>query len=155
MIRRPPATMLLLVAGAAILYTVDLGHAPIYLHEAEVLFALHAHAIATTLHDANGRLLPLYFEMPQIGENVWFHPAIVYAMAPFLAVLPLSEAAIRLPSVVVGLIDLVLVFIIARRLFDSDRWALAAAALLALTPSHFIHSRMAMDYLYPVPFVLA
>lgn len=155
MIRRPPASAALLLAGAAILYAIDLGHAPIYLHEAEVLFALHAHSIATTLRDTNGRLLPLYFEMPQIGENVWFHPAIVYAMAPFLAVLPLSEAAIRLPSVIVGLLDLVLVYFIARRLFDSDRWALGAAALLALTPSHFIHSRMAMDYLYPVPFVLA
>src|SRR5262249_11169527 len=36
----------------------------------------------------------------------------------------------------------------------SERWALLAAALLALTPSHFIHSRIAMDYVYPVPFVL-
>jgi hypothetical protein len=40
-------------------------------------------------------------------------------------------------------------------MFRSERWGLLAAALLALTPSHFMHSRMAMDYLYPVPFVLA
>jgi 4-amino-4-deoxy-L-arabinose transferase-like glycosyltransferase len=119
-----------------------------------VLFALHAHSIATTLHDTNGRLLPLYFQMPQIGENVWFHPIIVYAMAPILAVLPLSDFAVRLPSVLVGLIDVALLYFIAARLFRSDGWALIAAALLALTPSHFIHSRLAMDYLYPVPFAL-
>ncbi|HJZ74774.1 MAG TPA: glycosyltransferase family 39 protein [Vicinamibacterales bacterium] len=144
----------LVLAGAIVLYTVDLGRAPIYLHEAEVLFALHAQSIATTLHDTNGRLLPLYFQMPQIGANVWFHPMIVYAMVPFLAVLPLSEFAIRLPSVFVGLVDITLVYFIAARLFRSERWALLAAALLVLTPSHFIHSRVAMDYLYPVPFVL-
>ncbi len=153
--RRRTALLALVAAGALVLYTIDLGRAPVYLHEAEVLFALHAHSIATTLHDANGRLLPLYFQMPQIGENVWFHPMIVYAMAPILAVLPLSEAAIRLPSAIVGVVDVLLIYFVAARLFQSDRWALLAAALLALTPSHFIHSRIAMDYLYPVPFVLA
>ena len=143
-----------LVAAFA-LYAVNLGRAPIYLHEAEVLFALHAHSIATTLHDTNGRLLPLYFQMPSIGENVWFHPAIVYAMVPFLKVLPVTEAAIRLPSVFLGLTDLVLIYLIAKRLFQSERWALVAVVFLGLTPAHFIHSRMAMDYLYPIPFVLA
>ena len=138
-----------------VLYSANLGHAPIYLHEAEVLFALHAEAIATTWRDTNGRLLPLYFQMPQIGFNVWFHPMVVYAMVPWLKILPLSEAAIRFPSVVVGLTDVVLIYFIAARIFRSERWGLLAAALLALTPSHFMHSRMAMDYLYPVPFVLA
>lgn len=149
------APLALLAAGTLILYTANIGHAPIYLHEAEVLFALHAQSIATTLHDTNGRLLPLYFQMPQIGENVWFHPMAVYAMVPFLKVLPLSETAIRLPSVLVGLIDVVLMYFIAARIFRSDRWGLLAAVLLAMTPSHFIHSRLAMDYLHPVPFVLA
>src|SRR5262249_53309844 len=136
------------------LYAVDLGRAPVYLHNAEVLFALHAHSIVTTAHDTNGRLLPLYFQMPSIGENVWFHPVIVYWMAPFLGLLPMTEWALRLPSVFVGLLDVVLIFLVGQRLFHSPRWGLLAAALLTLTPSHFIHSRLAMDYLYPIPFVL-
>ena len=32
--------------------------------------------------------------------------------------------------------------------------SIAAAAMLALTPGLFIHSRYAMDYHYPVPFIL-
>jgi 4-amino-4-deoxy-L-arabinose transferase-like glycosyltransferase len=149
------APLALLVLGVLALTVANLGRAPIYLHEAEVLFALHAHSIATTLHDTNGRLLPLYFQMPQIGENVWFQPMIVYTTAPFLALLPMSEAVVRLPSVLIGLADVVLIYFVAARIFGSDRWGLLAAALLALTPSHFIHSRLAMDYLYPVPLVLA
>jgi 4-amino-4-deoxy-L-arabinose transferase-like glycosyltransferase len=152
--RRALWLSLLLVAACA-LYAIDVGRAPIYLHDAEVLFALHAHSIITTAHDTNGRLLPLYFQMPSIGENVWFHPVIVYWMAPLFAILPLTEWAVRLPSVLVGMVDLTLIYLIARRLFQSAGWGLTAAVLLALTPSHFIHSRLAMDYLYPVPFILA
>lgn len=152
---RPLAALAALIAGVLVLYTANIGHAPVYLHEAEVLFALHAQSIATTWHDTNGRLLPLYFQMPQIGVNVWFHPMVVYAMVPWLKVLPLSETAIRLPSVMVGLTDVILIYFIGARIFRSERWGLLAAGLLALTPSHFMHSRVAMDYLYPVPFVLA
>ena len=152
---KPLAALAVLAAGVLALYLANIGHAPIYLHEAEVLFALHARSIATTLHDTNGRLLPLYFQMPQIGVNVWFHPMVVYAMALSLKVLPLSEAAVRLPSVLIGVTDVILIYFIGVRIFRSERWALLAAALLALTPSHFMHSRLAMDYLYPVPFVLA
>ena len=98
--------------------------------------------------------MPLYFQMRPIGDNVWFQPALVYFTALFLTALPVSEWALRLPSAIVGVIDVVLVYCIAKRLFGSGRPALLAAALLALTPAHFIHSRIAMDYLYPVPFVL-
>jgi 4-amino-4-deoxy-L-arabinose transferase-like glycosyltransferase len=154
MLRRALCSGLILVAVCT-LYAIDLGRAPIYLHEAEVLFGLHARSIATTAHDTNGRLLPLYFQMPSIGENVWFHPVIVYWMAPFLAVLPTTEWTVRLPTVLIGLIDVVLMYLIGRRLFQSPWWGGLAAGLLALTPAHFIHSRIAMDYLYPVPFVLA
>jgi 4-amino-4-deoxy-L-arabinose transferase-like glycosyltransferase len=98
--------------------------------------------------------MPLYFQMRPIGDNVWFQPSLVYFTALFLTILPVSEWAIRLPSAIVGTIDVVLVYFIAKRLFGAGRPALLAAALLALTPAHFIHSRIAMDYIYPVPFVL-
>ena len=144
----------LIATATFTLYAIDLARAPIYLHEAEVLFALHAHAISATAHDLYGRFMPLYFQMRPIGENVWFHPVIVYVSAVFFKVLPLNEWTTRLPSAAVGTIDVVLTYAIARRMFAAERAAVAAAVLLALTPAHFIHSRIAMDYLYPVPFVL-
>ena len=155
MTRRQLTALAGLLAGTAVLYAFNLGRAPIYLHEAEILFVNHAYAIATTGHDTNGRLLPLYFQMPPIGANVWFHPALVYFTALFFTVLPLTEFTARLPSVAVALADVALIYFVARRLFRSHRLGLIAAALLALTPSHFMHGRIAMDYLYPVPFVLA
>jgi 4-amino-4-deoxy-L-arabinose transferase-like glycosyltransferase len=144
-----------LVLGVFVLYSWRLSDTPVALHEAEVLFALHARAIAQTLHDANGRFLPLYFQMPQIGANVWFHPILVYFTALFVRLLPLTESTVRLPTVCVGITSIVLIYAIARRTFHSERYGLIAATLMAITPAHFIHSRLAMDYLYPVPFILA
>jgi 4-amino-4-deoxy-L-arabinose transferase-like glycosyltransferase len=144
----------LLIALNVVLYALWLSYSPIYMHDAEVLFALHARSIAATLRDTNGTFLPLYFHMPAIGANVWFHPLIVYFSALFLKVLPFSEWSVRFPSVVVGTIDVALIYLVGFRLFRSRPYAVGAAALLALTPAHFIHSRLQMDYLYPVPFVL-
>jgi predicted membrane-bound mannosyltransferase len=100
--------------------------------------------------------MPLYFQIQMRGEtrSGWFMPVIFYAIALVLKVLPLSEASVRLPSVIVGLTDIVLMFFLARRIFKSTTLAVASAAMLALTPAHFILSRYALDYLYPLPFLL-
>ena len=137
------------------LYAVQLAHTPPHLHRDEVTFALQAQSIAATGRDIEGRAFPLYFEMRALGEHVWFHPVLVYLTALFLKVLPLTETVVRLPSTLVGVIDVLLMYFIARRLFQGERWAFFVAALLALTPAHAIHSRLAMDFLYPVPFVMA
>lgn len=146
----------LLILGVLAAYTWRLDRQPPSLYIDEVVFALQAHAIATTGHDLSGRRLPLYFQMRHIGETSWFHPAIVYATAAlFVAGLPVTEFVVRLPTVLVAILDVVLVYFIGRRLFAA-RWpASLAAALLALTPAHIMHARMAMDFLYPVPFMLA
>jgi 4-amino-4-deoxy-L-arabinose transferase-like glycosyltransferase len=148
-----------------VLYGIGLDHTPPYLHRDEVEISLQAHSIATTGRDLDGRLLPLYFRMKHLGPRVWFHPIIVYVTAASQQVLPIGEAWFRVPTVFVGLINIVLMYFVARRLFSStpkgvpsefgDRWALTAAALLAMTPAHFMHSRLAFDFIYPLPFVLA
>jgi 4-amino-4-deoxy-L-arabinose transferase-like glycosyltransferase len=93
----------------------------------------------------------LYF---QIRPDDWFQPAIVYGTALVLKILPLTEWSVRVPTLLIGLIDIALVYFIAKRVFGSAPPAILAAVLLMLTPAHFIHSRIAMDYLYPVPFTL-
>lgn len=151
------ATALIAVfAAIAVLYARRLGEAPVYMTPDEVIIAVDAHAIATTGRDVHGAFMPLYFKVQMRGETRmgWFMPVIFYAMAAVLKVLPLSEVSARAPTVIVWLTDVVLIFFIARRMFRRDSLAVAAAVLLALTPAHFILSRYAMDYLYPVPFVL-
>ena len=45
-------------------------------------------------------------------------------------------------------------FLLMRRMFPESSPAWLAAILLALSPAHFTHSRFAMDYIYPLPFIL-
>ena len=147
----------LLLIGAAIVYTWRLGEMPTYVSPDEAIIAVDAHSLATTGRDVHGNALPLYFyiQMPKSERSGWFTPVIFYLSAAVQLVLPFSEWSIRIPSVMVGLTNLVLLFVLGRRLFGSTWIALMAAALLALAPAHYIFSRYALDYLYPVPFLLA
>ena len=143
-----------LTAGVLLVYGAKLDHTPPDLHRDEVVFALQAQSIASTGRDVEGRRLPMYFHMSTLGDDIWFCPILVYVTAAFLKVLPLSEIAVRLPSVGIGALNVVLTFFLARLLFDDNRWAFLTAAMLAMTPSHVIHSRLAFDFIYPLPFVL-
>ncbi len=148
------ATVLLGVATALLIvfvYATFLEFAPIYLSHDEIVFGSHAHAIATSGRDLNGRLMPLFFH---VEGSYWATPIVIYTMALFQLALPLSETAIRLPSVMIGLTNLVLIYLVARRIFERRAYAFVAVVLLALTPAHFIHSRLAVDHLYPAAFIL-
>jgi 4-amino-4-deoxy-L-arabinose transferase-like glycosyltransferase len=148
---RAAVIAIVLAASAAFLYGRRLDYAPPHLEIDEVLIALDAHSVATTGHDVRGERLPLYFP---VGATSWYQPVIIYLTALVLKIAPLSETSIRIPTVLVAIADIVLMFFVARRLFASDAFGCAAAVLLALTPAHLIHARYGMDYLYPAPFVL-
>jgi len=137
---------------AAVVYGIALDRSPIYLTHDEVIYARNAYSIAATGRDLSGQFLPI--SIPVTG-TFYATPANIYLTAAFLKVLPLSETAVRLPSVLVGLLCVWLVYLIARRLLNSERFGAAAAALLLLTPAHFIHSRLGTDHLYVVACVLA
>lgn len=140
-----------LLAICAFVYSFSLDKIPTYLNQDELGFSLNAYSIAQTGFDENGRFFPLYFWHLGI---MWSTPIIVYLTAFFLKFLPLSEIVIRLPVVLVGLLDIILVFFVARKIFKSDKYALIAAGFLAIIPVHFMQSRILLDNLFIVPFLL-
>jgi 4-amino-4-deoxy-L-arabinose transferase-like glycosyltransferase len=138
--------------GTAVLYATRLSHAPIYLIHDEVNFSMQAVSIAQTGRDLNGRLLPVYFSEPEFPAGR--DPMMIYATALGLTVMPLSDAAVRIPTALVGVLIVVLVLVLQARLTTSAWIPLVAALLLALSPGMFIHSRMALSVIYPLPFVV-
>ncbi|MFM8533160.1 MAG: glycosyltransferase family 39 protein [Acidimicrobiia bacterium] len=150
------------IVAVAILQTYRLGDSPAYLNLDEAHFANHAYSLATSGRDLNGNRMPLFISLEDpLGDRptlawgtTWYHPVGFYAIASVLTLAPLSEWSIRLPIALIGVLNLVLVFLVARKWSGTRTTALAAAALLAMTPAHFILSRMALDYLLPVPFTL-
>ena len=142
-----------IVLAGTFLYARALGYVPPYLIHDEAQGALQAHAIATTGRDLNGRWLPMYFTEPEFPPGR--DPALIYVTALGLRILPFTEAGARTPTALVGVLNIVLMFFAARALFRSTPAGLLAAALLALTPIHFIRARLLLSPLYSIPFVLA
>ena len=150
---RTAATVVLLAVVVAALYATRLGFAPVYLMHDESQFALQAQAIAATGRDLSGHRLPIYFTEAEFPAGR--DPVIIYATAAVLTALPLSESSVRLATALTGVLNVVLMFLVGRRLFKSDLLALMAALLVALTPVHFIRSRLVLSPFYSVPFILA
>jgi len=152
---------MLAVSAAAIVvfvvYSWRLHDSPVYLTADEIVIGLEAHSLANTGHDLRGRWLPLYFQIDEfrMKGTTWYQPMIMYGMAAVLKFAALTEWAIRLPAVIAGVLDTILIFFVARAIYGRASIAFAASLLLFLTPAHFIFSRFAMDYIFPLPFLLA
>lgn len=102
----------LLIFITAVVHGLFLYRTPVHFNQDELGFSLNAYSIVKSGSDENGRFLPLYFW--HLGV-MWSTPIIVYLTAVFLVFLPLSELTVRLPSVFVGLIDIVLIYFLAKK----------------------------------------
>jgi 4-amino-4-deoxy-L-arabinose transferase-like glycosyltransferase len=142
-----------IVLAGVLLYARALGHVPPYLIHDEAQGALQAHALATTGRDLSGRLLPLYFTEPEFPPGR--DPVMIYVTALGLQWLPFSDTGARTPTALVAVLNVVLMFLAGRAIFQSTWLGLLAAAMLALTPIHFIRGRLLLSPLYTIPFVLA
>jgi 4-amino-4-deoxy-L-arabinose transferase-like glycosyltransferase len=141
-----------IVCGVLLIYAHRLGVAPPALLPDEAAAIRQAESIAQTGRDLDGRRLPLFFHL---HDNVWTQPLPVYFTALLRPVVGSSDAAFRVPSVIVAALDVALIYLVAARLFGRESLALLGAALLALAPLHFIHGRLALGAVYPVAFILA
>lgn len=145
-----PLAPIVLLAGA--MYFWKLSSAPVYLGGDEARFGINAYAIASSGRDLNGRFMPLLVRLEDVGW--WYQPMLFYLIAGALKIFPLSEGAIRIPTVVIGLLDVCLVYGVIRNLLPGRWYPAAGAAMLALTPAHFMFSREARDFICVLPFVL-
>ncbi len=149
---RTLAAAALIGIGTGALYVTRLDTAPVYLAHDEVQFARQAYSLLTTGADLVGQHRPLYFS--ERGFTAGREPMSIYLTAALLSFRPLTTTTIRLPTAVVGVLNVLLMFALARYLFKRDSLASVAAIILALTPAHFIYSRFAVDVVYPLPFAM-
>jgi 4-amino-4-deoxy-L-arabinose transferase-like glycosyltransferase len=87
-------------------------------------------------------------------DNFWATPVIVYWAAIFLKFLPFNETWIRFPSALLAVINIGLMMYLTDILFKKRYLTILSGVLLALTPAFFINSRILIDNIYPVTFVL-
>jgi len=150
--KRLALVALIVALAAASVYATRLDYAPIYLTHDEVNFSLQAISIAQTGRDLNGRWFPVYFSEPEFTAGR--DPMMIYVTALALTVLPLSDAAVRAPTALVGVVTVVLLLILWSKISSRSWMPIVAAMCLLCAPGWFIHSRLALSVIYPLPFVV-
>src|SRR5437764_1463767 len=133
--RRRLIALGLVILAAAPVYLGRLDAAPAHVGWDEVFFGLQAHSIATTGQDVLGNRLPLYFHF---SDKIFFQPMIVYATAAVFRLLPVSEGTLRLPTAIFALVDIVLIYFVAWKIFKSELLSCASAVPLATYTAHVI-----------------
>jgi 4-amino-4-deoxy-L-arabinose transferase-like glycosyltransferase len=112
-----------------------------------------ARRLRQTGANTSGDAVPLFF--PTEAYPPGREPLPVYAAAMALMLFGHSKASVQVPTVILGAVNVMLMYLVARRLFGKHLVALSAGVFLLLSPVHVIYARSGDNALYPVPFLLA
>lgn len=104
----------------------------------EAAIGYNAYSLLQTGKDEHGNPWPIHFQ----SFNDYKPGLYFYLVIPFVAILGLSELAVRLPGALLGVGTVVLVWLLARMLYPQKKWFPEVAALfLAISPWHLHFSR--------------
>ena len=129
--------MLAIVALAMPVRGVGVDDNPPGFFTDEASAGYNAYTILKSGHDQHGESWPLLFR--SVGD--YKLPVFIYSTVPLVAVLGLTETAVRLTSATYGTLAVLATFFFASVVFR-DRWVgVAAAFFLAILPWHIHYSR--------------
>ncbi len=133
--------LLAILLVASVLRLWNLGSFPPHLRNDEAALGYNAYSILSTGKDEHGEFLPLIFK--SFGD--WKPGLYVYLTIPFVALLGFSEVVVRLPSALVGIVSVALIYGIVLQLFKKELIALSSAFLLSVSPIFMPFSRGAWE----------
>lgn len=133
--------LLLIVVVGSILRLWQLGSVPPSLDWDEVALGYNAYSIFETGKDEFSKTFPVV-----LRSFDDYKPALyAYLIIPTYKIFGLNEFAVRLPSAVFGIISIVSVYYLVRKLFKQESFALLSAFILAISPWHIQFSRIAFE----------
>lgn len=104
----------------------------------EAAIGYNAYSLLQTGKDEHGNSWPIHFQsFNDFKPGLYF-----YLVLPFVAILGLTELAVRLPGALLGVGTVILVWYLAKSLLPQNSWYAPFAALfLAISPWHLHFSR--------------
>lgn len=143
--------IILILLLSAFLRFYHLGQNPPSLDWDETSLGYNAYSLLKTGKDEFGRRLPA-----SIRSFEDYKPAVyTYLTIPSIAVLGLTELAVRLPSAVFGWLTVVMAYLLVKEMWRKPKMALLVALLLAISPWHLQFSRVAFEANVALFFVVA
>lgn len=133
--------LVLIIVLGIFLRTVFLNTSPPALNEDEAALGYNAFSILKTGADEHGKFLPLALE--SFGD--WKLPVYSYADVLFVALFGLSELSVRLPSILSGVLGIILIYLIVKKLFGKETISLFASFFFSVSPWSIFFSRAAYE----------
>lgn len=142
-----------IVSLGAMLRLYHLGSVPPSPDWDEVSLAYNAHSLFTTGRDEYGNFLPAVLRSYNDYKPAFY----AYMSIPSVEIFGLTSFAIRLPSAVMGILAILIVYFLVKTIFrlgnykekkqlaNAEIIALLAAFLLAISPWHIQFSRIAFE----------
>lgn len=137
--------LMAIVLLAVFLRTYRLSSVPPGASVDEVSIGYNAFSMLMTGRDEYGYWWPLLLR----AYDDWRPAAYVYLTVPAVALFGLTVVAVRIPSVVLSILDVLLIYLFSRELFYGvisekirQRMALLSALFLAISPWHIYLSRL-------------
>lgn len=132
--------LLVILALGIFLRFYSLGQVPISIHRDEAFLGYNAYSILQTGKDISGNFYPLHL------ESFLFSPAgYSYFSIPFIWLFGLSEFSIRFASAFFGSLTIVIVYFLAKLLFEKHKRkeliALFSILIFSISPWHINLSR--------------
>lgn len=132
----------LIVLLGLIVRLYQLSDIPPSLSWDEASLGYNAYTIATSFYDEHGEFLPL---ARFIAFGDYKPPGYIYSAAPFVALFGLDEFSVRFPSVLGGVLSIIVAFFLAKELFQNTKIALISSLFVAVSPWAIHFSRAAFE----------
>lgn len=132
-------TLFLLLITLFFLFTrlYKIAETPISVYWDEASIGYNAYAIAKDGKDEWGEFLPLHFRA--FGE--FKLPVYIYAVVPFVKLFGLNEFSVRGPAVLFSLGVVILIYFLAKKIWQSETIGLLSSFFISVSPWFFIFSR--------------
>lgn len=139
-LKKNPIFVVLFVIGA-IVRIVYAGVIPPGLNQDEASIGYDAFALLHYGMDRNGITLPVHLIAWGSGQNALY----AYFSMPFIFLFGLNEWSVRAVSILFGVISMLVLYGIAKKLFHNKSMALLALFLIVISPWHIMMSRWALE----------
>lgn len=141
----------LIVIVSILLRFIKLGSFPAAITWDEAAVGYNAYTIWNWGKDEWGKSFPLAFK--SFGDDK--NPVHIYATVPFVGIFGLNEYATRAPAALFGVLNVVVIFLLARLLFKSNLVGLLAAFFLTISPFNIQFSRFSHELNFAIFFWMA
>lgn len=141
MLKKKNLLLLLILLLGFLLRFISLDISPPGFNADEAALGYNAYSILKTGKDEWGESFPIVFK--SFSD---YKPGLyVYLTIPFVALFGLTELSVRLPSILLGSISIIIIYLLSKEIFKSEVASLSSAFLLAISPWHIHYSRGAWE----------